>query len=95
MERILKLNEIQSSMLARILKEEIVQQRQWKEDEKNEFHLNKFSPKLEMRDYLSAQMWDLIEQLCAQDEQEYWLPNCMKRTDEEEDQLVNVKHEEI
>ena len=95
MERILKLNEIQSSMLERILKEEIMQQRQWKEEEKKEFKLPNNSTKLERRDYLGAQMWDLIEQLCAQKEEEYFLPGCMYRTNEEEDQLINVKHEEI
>ena len=77
----LELNEIQAKMMSRILKEEIMQQRQWKEEEKD--HKN-------VRDYLSANMWDLIEQLCSQNVEEYWLPSCMQRTDEEEDELERL-----
>lgn len=77
----LNLNEVQAKMLQRMLKEEIMQQRQWKKEGNNK----------EIRDYLSANMWDLIEQLCAQGEDEYWLAGCMNRTDEEEDEMENVK----
>ena len=83
----LKLNDVQASMLSRMLKEEIMQQRKWKEEEANLYPKHKSS-----RDYLAANMWELIEQLCEQNPKlDYWLPECMYRTDEEEEELKNVK----
>ena len=68
-------------------KEEIMQQRKWKEEEANLYPKHKSS-----RDYLAANMWELIEQLCEQNPKlDYWLPECMYRTDEEEEELKNVK----
>ena len=79
----LKLNEVQASMLSRMLKEEIMQQRKWKEEE---------GKQKSSRDYLAANMWELIEQLCKQNPTlDYWYPDCMNRTDEEEKELKNVK----
>ena len=81
----LKLNEVQASMLSRMLKEEIMQQRKWKEEEKKQKNIK-------CRDYLAANMWELIEQLCEQNpDLDYWCPGCMNRTDEEEEELKNIK----
>ena len=81
----LKLNEIQASMLSRIIKEEIMKQRKWKKEEKEEEWKN-------ARDYLAANMWELIEQLCEQNPAlNYWCPDCMNKTDEEEEELKKVK----
>lgn len=76
----LRLNEVQANMLQRVLKDEILKQRKWELEEKSEYG-NSYP-----RAILSAQMWDLIEQLCSLGVDEYWEPLCMQRTDEEQDE---------
>lgn len=84
----LEINEIQASLLQRICKEEILKQRMWKEEE-----ISKKYP-TDRRDYLSAQMWEIIEQLCSQNIEEYFLPHCMFRTNEEEVNLDYIKSQD-
>lgn len=78
----LQLNEIQANIMQRMFKEEIEQQRAWKEKEKAHS---------EIRDYICANMWELIEQLAKQNVDEYWLPSCMYMTEEEKEERKNVK----